>query len=75
VLENQLFLIIGFEHQGVFVEAFDAACEFYPAQKVNRDNAFFFARIVQKAVLYVLRWFIHRRILPKKLRPKSLSAV
>ena len=58
VFEDQLFLIAGFEHERVFVEASNAAGEFHAAQQINRNGTFFFARIVEKAVLYILRWFI-----------------
>lgn len=59
VLEDQLFLVIGFEHQGVLIKALDAAGEFNAAQEVDRNDTLFFARIIEKAVLYVLRWFVH----------------
>jgi len=68
MLENQLFLIVGFEHERILIEALDAAGEFHAAQKVDSNHTFFFARIVQKTILYVLRWFIHictaREIVP-----------
>ncbi len=46
MLENQLLLIIGFEHERVFVETLDPACEFYAAQEIDSDYSLFFARIV-----------------------------
>ena len=61
VFENQLFLIVGFEHHGVLVEALNAARQLHATEEVNGDYAFFFARIIEKAILYVLRWFVHLR--------------
>src|SRR5260221_3382670 len=46
MLENQLLLIVGFEHQGVLVETLDASGKLDSAQQVNRDNTFFLARVV-----------------------------
>ena len=46
VLENKLFLIVGFKDQRIFIEAFDAAGKFHAAQQVNGYNALLFARIV-----------------------------
>ena len=59
VLKNQLFLIVGFEHKRVLVKTLDTACEFHSAQEIDRHYSLFFARIVEKAVLNILRWFIH----------------
>jgi hypothetical protein len=59
VFEDQLLLIVGFEHKGVLIEALDATGKLHTAEQVNRYNAFFFARIIEKAVLYVLRWLVH----------------
>ena len=68
MLENQLFLIVGFEHERILIEALDTAGEFHAAQEIDSNHTFFFARIVQKTILYVLRWFIHictaREIVP-----------
>ena len=68
MLENQLFLIVGFEHERILIEALDTAGEFHAAQEIDSNHTFFFARIVQKTVLYVLRRFIHictaREIVP-----------
>ena len=59
MLENQLFLIIRFEHKRILVEALDSPGKFYAAQQVDRDETFFLARIIEKTVLDVLRWFVH----------------
>ena len=61
MLENQLLLIVRFQHQGVLIETLDAARELNAAQKVDGDRTLFLARIIQKTVLYVLRWFIHMK--------------
>ena len=36
VLKNQLFLVIGFKHHGIFIEGPNAARELYAAEEVNR---------------------------------------
>jgi hypothetical protein len=59
MLENQLFLIICFKHKRILVKALDPSGELDATQQVDRDHSFFFARIIEEAVLYVLRWFIH----------------
>lgn len=59
VLEDQLLLITGFENQRVFIEALDAARKFYATKQVDGDKTLVLARIIEKAILYVLRWFIH----------------
>jgi hypothetical protein len=59
MLENQLLLVTRFEHKRILVEALDPAGEFNTAQEIDRDQSFFLARIIQKAVLDVLRWLIH----------------
>ena len=59
VLENQLLLVTGFEHKRILVKALDPPGKFYAAQKVDGYQSFFLARIIEKAVLNVLRWFIH----------------
>src|SRR5438067_12124338 len=62
MLENQLLLIVRFEHERVFVKAPDAARELDTAQEVDCDHSFFFARIIEKAVLNVLRWLVHLQV-------------
>src|ERR1700733_15142277 len=59
MLENQLLLIVGFKNKRILVEALDPPGKFDAAQKVDGDQAFFLSRIIEKAVLNVLRWFIH----------------
>src|SRR5579884_2265964 len=59
VLENELFLIVGLEHERVFIEALDPPRKFHAAEEIDGDQSLFLARIIQKAVLYVLRRFIH----------------
>ena len=59
MLENQLLLIVGFEHKRIFVEALDPPGKFDTAQEIDGDQSLFFARIIEKTVLDVLRWFIH----------------
>jgi hypothetical protein len=38
VLENQLFLIVGFEHDGILIKRTDAASQLNTAEKINRNN-------------------------------------
>ena len=59
MLENQLLLVIGFEHQRVLIETLDPARELDAAQEIDRHHSLFFARIVKKTILNILRWFIH----------------
>ena len=59
VLEDELFLIIGLEYKRVFIEALDSPRKFHAAEEIDGDQPLFLARIIQKAVLYVLRRFVH----------------
>src|SRR5690348_17156530 len=59
MLENQLLLVIGLENQRVLVEALDAARKLHATEQVQRNGSFILARVVEKAVLDVLRWFVH----------------
>jgi hypothetical protein len=64
VLEDQLLLVICFEHEGVLVKALDPARELDSAQQIDRDDPLFLARVVQKPILYVLRRLIHKNLAP-----------
>jgi hypothetical protein len=55
VLEDQLLLIVGFEHQGIFVKTFDSSGQLDAAHQVNGQDDFILASVVQKAVLDILR--------------------
>jgi hypothetical protein len=55
MLENELFLIVAFEHDGIFVERPDLAGEFHSAKEVNRDGRLILARRIQERILDVLR--------------------
>ena len=69
VLKDQLFLIVRFENKRVLVETLNAACEFHSTQEIDCYYALFFARIVKKAVLNILRRFVHRaESLTRKIR-------
>ena len=59
VLEDELFLIVGFEHEGILIEALDAAGKLDPTHQIDGEDNFVFSRIVQKTVLNVLRRLIH----------------
>ena len=59
VFEDQLLLIVGLQHQRVFVETLDSPLEFHAAHQVNGDDDLILAGVVQKAILDILRWLIH----------------
>jgi hypothetical protein len=68
VLEDELFLVVGFQYQRILVKAFDAARELDATHQIDGDDNFVFARIVQEAVLNILRRFwIHH--IPQKNTP------
>src|SRR5438270_7353926 len=46
MLEDELFLIVGLQHQRVFIEALDASRKLYATQQANRNDALFLARVV-----------------------------
>ena len=48
VLENQLFLIIGFEHHGVLIKTLNSTGKLHSTHEVNREESFVFARVVEK---------------------------
>src|SRR5712691_5508063 len=59
VFEDQLFLVVGFQNQRVFVETLDSARELHAAHQVNGENYFVLAGVVQEAILNILSRFIH----------------
>ena len=63
VFKDKLFLVVGFQDQRVLIEALDASRKFDAAHEINSEDNFVLARIVEKAVLYILRRLIHR-VLP-----------
>src|SRR6185437_9275026 len=72
VLEDQLFLIIGLDYKRVFVEALDSPRKFHAAEEIDGDQPLFLARIIQKAVLYVLSRFVHGASeRPEKVKRKN----
>ena len=70
VFEDQLFLIVCFENDGVFIESFDLPDQFDPADEKNRDGQFFPPDRVEVDILDILgRCFVlHVRNSLKKLR-------
>ena len=64
VLENQLFLIVRFQHHGVFVEALDLSGKLDAAHQVYGQERFVFTSVVQKRFLNILRLLFHRGYLP-----------
>jgi hypothetical protein len=64
VLENQLFLIVGFQHHGVLIERADTACQLDSAQQVDGDVSPLFAGGVEEGILDVLRLLIFNRRSP-----------
>lgn len=59
MFEDQLILVVGLEHQGVFIKALDTARELHATQKVDSDEALLFASIIEKTILNVLCLFFH----------------
>jgi hypothetical protein len=55
MLEDQLLLIVGLEHDGIFVKRTDASGELDPAQQVDGDIQSFLASGVKEGVLNILR--------------------
>jgi hypothetical protein len=54
VLENELFLVVGFQDHGILVETFYAAGQFDPAHQIDGEENLVLPRIVQKSLLYIL---------------------
>src|SRR5664280_47989 len=48
MLEDQLFLVVGIQHDGILVEGTNTASQLHPTQEVNRDNRFVFPGRVEK---------------------------
>ena len=62
MLENQLLLIVGLQHNRILVEALDPPGKFNAAHQVNRQENSILACIVQKRLLDILGQLVH--ILP-----------
>ena len=58
MLENQLFLIVRFQHHGVFIERTNAPRKLHSAEQINGDMQLVFACRVEERILYVLRRLI-----------------
>ncbi len=56
MFEDQLFLVVGFEHDGILVEGANAPREFDSAQQVDGDIGPLLACRIEESVLDVLRW-------------------
>lgn len=59
VLENQLFLIAGFQHQAVLVETADTPRKLHAAEEVDGNDQLFLARIIKERILNVLSGLVH----------------
>jgi hypothetical protein len=46
VFEYQLLLVIGFQDDGIFVEAFDSSGQFDSAHQIDSQESLIFARVV-----------------------------
>jgi hypothetical protein len=55
VLEDELLLIIGVEHDRILVKGPNPAAQLDSAHQVNGDGRFIFASSIKKGVLNVLR--------------------
>ena len=54
MFENQLLLMMRLKDYAVFIEALDTPGKLYTTSEVDRNQYFFFAGVVEKAVLKVL---------------------
>jgi len=54
MFENELFLVVRLQHNGVLVEGPNASAKLYPAHEINRDGRLVFASSVEKGVLNIL---------------------
>src|SRR4051812_6453769 len=55
MLEDELLLIVGLQHNRVFVERADAAAELYSAHQVDSDGRLIFSSSIEEGVLNILR--------------------
>ena len=61
VLEYQLLLVIGFQNQGILVEALNPSGQFHTAHQINGEDNLVLASVVQETVLNILsRFSLHR---------------
>ena len=68
MLEDELFLIVGFQDDLIFIKRPDSARKFNPAEQINGHLRLVLARGVQKRVLNVLcRLVFHLPISPMEL--------
>src|SRR5438552_3314277 len=54
MFENQLFLIVGFQHNRVLIERANTSGQLHSAHQINRDAAAFLASGIEEGVLNVL---------------------
>ena len=59
MFKDELFLVVRFQHEGVFVEALNAPGQLDAAHQIDREHDLVLACIIQETVLYVLRRLIH----------------
>lgn len=55
MLEDELFLVVGFQNYRVFVKGPNPPGKLHPTEQVDRDLRFIFARSIEERVLNVLR--------------------
>lgn len=55
MFEDQLFLAVVLEQDGILIKRADLSCEFNSTHQIDRDGALVFADRVQKRILNVLR--------------------
>ena len=70
VFENQLLLIVGFQHDRILIERPDPPRELHSAEQIDRDNGFVFARSVEKRILNILCRFVIHCLFPPDLPTK-----
>src|SRR5581483_9346164 len=73
VFEDQLFLVIGFQYDRIFIEGSDTTREFYPAQQINGNERFVFTSGVEERILDILRRLVVHRRSPLFVGDKSRS--
>src|SRR6266545_3563790 len=75
MLKDELLLVVGFHHYGIFIEGADAARQFDAAEQVDGDDRLIFSCRVEERILYILcRLAFHRPLSLQNVKYKqSLS--
>ena len=54
MLENELLLVVGLQHDRVFVEGPDPSAQLYSTHQINRDWRLVLASSIEKSILNIL---------------------